>query len=161
MTWRLRLKYGLLAGLVGWFVGWLVSSPFEFVEAWRYVDGHVELLPEALSKGLFVWAAFCLFMAVIGFVPVGLPLLLLTPPAWIVRRRWWLIPLAPLAATLAIDARMGFLVPYFLRHPQGVRAFFFSGPNFFVLGFGLGVISSYVMLVKRRLDRAGLGSPRL
>ncbi len=152
MTWRLRLKYALLSGLVGWLAGWLVGWPFEFAVAWRYVDGHVRLLPEALSKGLVVWAAFCLFMAAIGFVPVVLPLLLLAPPAWVVRWRWLLIPFAPLAAMLAIDRRMGFLNFYNMRHPESVRAFFFTAPNFFALGFALAVMWTYAMLAKRRLS---------
>ncbi len=152
MSLWLRLKYALLAGLAGWIAGWLAGWPFEFATAWRYVDGHAALLPEALTKGLGVWLAFCLFMSVLGFVPVVLPLLLLVPPAWIVRWRWVLIPLAPLLAMMAIARRMGLLHRWIVHQPEAYGAFFLTAPNFFTIGFGLGVIWTYAWLVKRRLS---------
>jgi hypothetical protein len=152
--WRLRLKYGIAAGALGWLVGWLISFPFELSLAWRYVDGDPRRMPLAVAEGLVVWAGFSLFMAMAGFLPMILPCFLLIPPRWIVRWRGLLIPAAALAGFLAIDGRMGFLHLYRLRHPEAVRAFFFSAPNFFVISFALVVVWLYSALAKRRLEAA-------
>jgi hypothetical protein len=151
--WRIRLKYGLLAAGVGWLAGWMVSFPFELSIARRYVDGNLHQLPVALAKGSVVWGAFSLFMAVAGFVPLGLPVILLVPPAWIVRWRHILIPGATLAALLAIYHRMGLLRPYHFHHPRHIIAFFFTAPNFFVLSFTPVMTWVYILLAKRRLGR--------
>jgi hypothetical protein len=152
--WRLRLKYAMVAGGLGWLVGWLVSFPFELSLAWRYVDGDARRLPHVVGEGLVVWGGFSLFMAIAGFVPLMLPCLLLIPPRWILRWRGLLIPGAALAGFLAIYERMGLLHLYRLRHPEAVRAFFFSAPNFFVISFALVVVWLYSALAKRRLEAA-------
>jgi hypothetical protein len=152
--WRLRLKYATAAAGLGWLVGWLISFPFELSLAWRYVDGDPRRMPLAVGEGLVVWAGFSLFMAMAGFLPMILPCFLLIPPRWIVRWRALLIPGAALAGFLAIDERMGFLHLYRLRHPEAVRAFFFSAPNFFVISFALVVVWLYSALAKRRLESA-------
>ena len=149
--WTLRLRYGALAALFAWGLGWLFTIPFEVVIAWRYVDGHARLLPMALAEGLLVWAAFSLFMAVAGFLPAVVPLVLLLPPRWLVRSRGWLIPLAGLAALVAIYSRMHILSAYYVRHWQVLRSFFFSGPNFFVVTFAVAVTWRYTALARRRL----------
>jgi hypothetical protein len=147
-----RLKCALLAGLAGWITGWLAGWPFEFATAWRYVDAKAALLPEALTKGLTVWLAFSGVMSAVGFFPLVLPLLLLVPPTWIVRWRWVLLPLAPLLAMAAIARRMGYLHRWIVHEPEAYGAFFFTAPNFFTIGFGLGLIWTYVWLAKRRLS---------
>jgi hypothetical protein len=149
--WATRLKCGLLAAAVAWFVGWLISFPFEFDLAWRYVDGNARLLPEALVKGLAVWGGFSLFMAAAGFTPLVLPAVLVIPPRWIVRRRAVLIPAAGLAAILSVNRRMGFFNMYYFHHPHAIRAFFFSAPNFFVITFAVVVVWVYAVLAQRRL----------
>jgi hypothetical protein len=151
-AWSLRLKYGVLAALAGWLTGWLVTIPFKVTFAWRYVDGHANQLPESLAKGLLVWAAFSLFMAVAGFLPLALPLFLLISPQWMVRWRWVVIPGATLAAILALTRRMGLLNIYYFRHPQVISDFFFSAPNLFVIVFTLVMVWVYVRLAKRRLS---------
>ncbi len=75
--WPTRLKYGVLAALAGWLAGFLVTFPFELALARRYVDGNGHRLPDSLAEGLVVWGAFSLFMALSGFVPLMLPLVLL------------------------------------------------------------------------------------
>jgi hypothetical protein len=152
-AWTVRLKYGVLAGLAGWFAGCLISIPFELSLAWRYVDAHANQLPASLAKGMVVWGAFSLFMAISGFVPLVLPLLLLVPPRWIVRWRRFLIPGVTLAAIAAIYYRMGFLHPYYIRHSRPIVAFFFTAPNFFVIIFALVMMWVYVVLARRRLSR--------
>jgi hypothetical protein len=154
-AWPTRLKYGVLAGLAGWFAGWAVTIPFELALAWRYVDGRANQLPDSLAKGLVVWAAFSLFMATAGFLPLVLPFVLLIPPAWIVRWRRILIPAVPLAAMLAIYDRMGLLNYYHFHHPRALRAFFLTAPNCFVVTFALVVIWVYGVLAKRRLSEPG------
>ena len=149
--WLTRLKYGLLAGLAGWLAGWLVCIPFEAAIAWRYVDAHARRLPGSLAEGLVVWAAFSLFMALVGFVPLFLPLVMLIPPRWIARRRWILIPAAGLLAFVAINYRMGLMTFHHFRHPQAIRAFFFTAPNIFVLTFTPVAVWAYSRLARRRL----------
>jgi hypothetical protein len=151
-AWTVRLKYGVLAGLAGWLAGWLISLPFELSVAWRYVDGHAGQLPISLAKGMVVWGAFNFFMAIIGFVPLVLPLFLIISPRWIVRWRGFLIPGVTLAAILAIYYRMGLLSFYYFRHPHNIFAFFFTATNFFVIAFALVMMCVYVVLAKRRLS---------
>ncbi len=124
--WLTRVKYGLLAAVAGWSAGWLVSFPFKLSLAWRYVDGDFRRLPISLAKGLLVWAGFSLFMAMAGFLPLVLPSVVLIPPGWIVRWRGFLIPAAPLAASLLIYRRMGLLNLYHFRNPSvcAVSSFF-------------------------------------
>ena len=149
--WPIRLKYGALAAAAGWLAGWVITFPFELSLALRYVDGHTRQLPGSLAEGMMVWAAFSFFMAMAGFLPLVLPLVLLVPPSWIVRWRWIAIPAAPLAAIVAIDYRMGLLHVYYLHDRRAMHSFFFSAPNFFVITFALVVVWVYVALAKRRL----------
>jgi hypothetical protein len=151
-AWTVRLKYGVLAGLAGWLAGWLIIIPFELSLAWRYVDAHANQLPASLAKGLAVWGAFSLFMAMSGFVPLVLPLLLLVSPRWIVRWRRFLIPGVTLAALLAIYYRMGLLNGFYFRHPRSLYYFFITAPNLFIITFALVMIWVYVALAKRRLS---------
>jgi hypothetical protein len=154
-AWPIRLKYGALAAAAGWVAGWLVSFPFELALAWRYVDGHLRQLPGSLFEGLVVWAAFSLLMALVGSVPLLLPLVLLLSPGWIVRRQRWLITAAPLVAMLAIYKRMGLLSLHHMRqHPEDLRDFFFTAPNFFVITFALAAVWVYIVLAKRRLSES-------
>jgi hypothetical protein len=149
--WPTRLRFGVLAALAGWLAGFLVTFPFELALARRYVDGNAHQLPDSLAEGLVVWAAFSLFMAVCGFVPLMLPPFLLIAPAWILRWRRFLIPGAPVIAFLAIYKRMGLLHMHYFRHTQALRGFFVTAPNFFVLTFALVTVWVYVVLAKRRL----------
>jgi hypothetical protein len=150
--WPTRLKFGVLAALAGWLAGLLVTFPLELTLARRYVDGNPHQLPDSLAEGLMVWAAFSLFMAVSGFVPLMLPIILLVAPPWIVRWRRILIPGALLAAIVAIYERMGLLHLHYFRHTQAIRRFFVTAPNFFVLTFALVTVWVYVVLAKRRLS---------
>jgi hypothetical protein len=119
----------------------------------------VHRLPDSLAEGLVVWAAFSLFMAVSGFVPLMLPLILLTAPARVVRWGRILIPGAPLIAFVAIYERMGLLHLHYFRHTKALRAFFVTAPNFFVLTFALVVVWVYVVLAKRRLSALSATAP--
>jgi hypothetical protein len=141
--------------VAGWLAAWTVCFPFEFSLALRYVDGNVRQLPSTLAKGLVVWGGFSFFMAMAGFLPLMLPLILLAPPAWVVRLRRILIPAAPLAAVMALYHRMGFLHAYYYRHPREVGTFFFTAPNFFVITFALVAVWVYAALAKRRLSGIG------
>jgi hypothetical protein len=154
--WTVRVKYGALAGLAGWLAGWLTTIPFVFRLAWRYVDAHASQLPVAVAKGMVVWGAFSLFMALAGFLPLGLPLLIFISPRWIVRRRRYLIPGAALAAVLALYKRMGLLNPYHFIHPRENLYFFTTAPNLFIITFALVMMWVYSVLAKRRLSAPGL-----
>jgi hypothetical protein len=154
-AWTVRLKYGALAGLVGWLAGWLITIPFVFRLAWRYVDAHASQLPVAVGKGMVVWGAFSLFMAMSGFLPL-LPLFLLVSPRWIVRWRHFLIPGVTLAALLAIYDRMGLLNAYHFLHPRDILYFSITAPNLFIITFASVMMWVYSLLAKRRLSTSGL-----
>jgi hypothetical protein len=95
-------------------------------------------------------------MAMVGFVPLALPLLLLVPPRWIVRWRRFLIPGATLVAILAINRRMGLLNYYYFQHSDAIVSFFFSATNFFIMTFAPVMMWVYVVLARRRLSASGL-----
>ncbi len=149
--WLVRLRYGLLAALIGWVAGWAVCFPFELIIARRYVLSYGAPLLVTLAKGLLVWAGFSGFMAAAGFVPIMLPWLVLISPRWLVRWRRLLIVATPLLAAAAIYRRMGMLHLYFLHHTEAVRSFFFTAPNIFVVTFALVVVWVYTTLAERRL----------
>jgi hypothetical protein len=151
LSWTVRLKYGVLAGSVGWLAGWLMGIPFVLRQAWRYVDAHASQMPVTVAKGMVVWGAFSLFTASAGFVPLVL-LFLLISPLWIVRRRRFLLPGVSLAASLAFYYSMGLLHSYHLRHPRTILIFFFTAPNFFAITFALVMMWVYVVLARRRLS---------
>jgi hypothetical protein len=155
-AWTVRLKYAALAGLAGWLAGWLLTIPFVLRLAWRYVDAHASQLPVTVGKGMVVWGAFSLFMAMAGFLPLVLPLLLLISPRWIVRRRHLLIPGVTLAALLAIYHRMGLLNVYHFLYPRDSLDFFITAPNLFIMTFALVMMWVYIQLAKRRLSASGL-----
>jgi hypothetical protein len=154
-AWRTRLKYAVLAGLAGWLAGWLMTIPFVVSMAWRYVDAHANQLPDSLAKGLVVWGAFGLFMAMAGFVPLGLPLFLCVSPRWIVRWRGFLIPGVTLALMLALFYRMGLWSGYYFQHPWILYSFFISAHSVFIISFALVMMWVYTVLAKRRLSASG------
>ena len=117
--WRLRLKYAMVAGGVGWLVGWLVSFPFELSLAWRYVDGDARRLPQVVAEGLVVWGGFSLFMGMAGFFALMLPCFLLIPPRWIVRWRGLLIPAAALAGFAGHLRADGVVAHLLFASPRG------------------------------------------
>ena len=129
-----------------------MTIPFVLRLAWRYVDAHASQMPVAVGKGMVVWGAFSLFMAMSGFLPLGLPLLLFISPRWIVRRRRFLIPAVTLAALLGIYYRMGLLNTYHFLHPEGIVKFFTTAPNLFVITFALVMMWVYIHLAQRRLS---------
>jgi hypothetical protein len=151
LSWTVRLKYGVLAGMAGWLAGWLMTFPFVLRHAWRYVDAHASQMPVAVAKGMVVWGAFSLFMATVGFVPLVL-LFLLISPRWIVRRRSSLLLGVTLAASLAFYYSMGLLHFYHFRHSQIILDFFFTAPHFFSIIFALVMMWVYVVLARRRLS---------
>ena len=155
-AWRTRLKYAMLAFLAGWLAGWLATTPFVVTMAWRYVDAHASELPNSLAKGLVVWGAFSFSMAIAGFVPLGLPLLLCVSPRWIVRRRGFLLPGVTLAAILIFYHRMGLLNGYYLARPHILYAMFISAPNVYLLVFVPVMMWVYIVLAKRRLAAPAL-----
>ena len=155
-AWPTRLKYGALAGLAGWLAGQVVTFPFEFAVAWRYVNGQIGQLPVSLAKGLVVWGVFSLAMAMVGFIPLALPLFVFIPPRWVVRWRGLLIPATGLAAMAAMYKRMGLLNLYHFRHYWEIEAFFISAPNFFIITFALVTTWVYAVLAKRRLSSPGI-----
>jgi hypothetical protein len=152
-AWPTRLKYGMLAALAGWLAAEVVTFPFELGVAWRYVDGRLSELPLSLAEGLVVWAVFSFSMAMVGFLPLALPLIVFIPPGWVVRWRYILIPAAGLAAMAAMYKRMGLLNIDHFHHYWELEAFFLTAPNFFVITFALVTAWVYAVLAKRRLEQ--------
>ena len=155
--WPTRLKYGLLAALAGWLAAWAVCFPFELALAWRYVDGNARQLPSTLAKGLVVWGGFSFFMAMAGFVPLMLPLLLLVSPAWIVRSAASSSPRPRWSPCWPSTTAWGSCTPITTAIRWRSRTFFFTAPNFFVITFALVAVWVYMALAKRRLSSHGDG----
>ena len=152
--WTVRLKYVALAGSSGWIAGWLACFPFVVFQAWRYVDAQASKMLVVVAKGMVVWGAFSLFMAIEWFVQVMLVFLLLSPRG-IVRRRAFLLTGVAMASSPAFYWRMGLLQFYHLRHPYIILDFFFTAPIFFAIIFALSMTWTYVALASRRLSACG------
>lgn len=148
---RRRLRDASLAALAGWLAGFGMTIPFEFDLAERYVNGHEHLLAQTLVQGLVVWACFTLFMAVVAWVPLVLPVALLLSPRWIVRWRWIFIPGSFAAAFLAMGWRLHLFIKENFVDLSTVRGNFLTAPNIFAWTFALVLSIVYVRLAARRL----------
>lgn len=150
----LRLRYAAISGLLGWLAAQMVCLPINLIIAVRDTEGQARLFVETLGYGLLVWALWTLWLALIGWMVVALPLVMTIRPCLLVRLRGRLLlgSIALAAAVVEIhwkdfrDAgarsilqRYALMLPYFC----------------FVVSFALVTAATYIGLSKRRLDAAG------
>ena len=149
--WRSRLRDAALAGLAGWIAGFIVTIPFEVAQAMRYASGYPHHLLKILAEGFLVWAVFTLFMGLVGWLPLAVPVALLVPPRWIVRWRAIVIPLAVAVAFLSLGWRLHLFVWDQYIDGRAVLDAFITAPNLFAWTFAFFLPLIYILLAARRL----------
>jgi hypothetical protein len=150
--WR-RAGYGLLSGLAGWLAGQLACLPVNLIIAVRDSDGHPKLFVQTLLYGLLVWGAWTLILATAAWVLVVLPLVMTMRPCLLVRLRF-VVPIVATVGALSLAAtrptmfRDTSAISFFHRFAQAIPY------GAFAVSFTLVTAWMYILLSKRRLDRA-------
>jgi hypothetical protein len=150
--WR-RVGYAALSGITGWLVGQIACLPVNVIVAVRDTEGQPKVFVETLFYGLLAWGLWTLLLAGVAWLLVALPLVMTIRPCLLVRLRWVVAIVATLGAlslaatrpTLFHDtSAVGFLHKFQQVIPYGL----------FAISFTLVTAWMYILLAKRRLDRA-------
>jgi uncharacterized membrane protein len=150
--WR-RAGYAALSGLTGWLAGQIVCLPVNLMTAARDSEGQSTLFAQTLLYGLLAWGMWTLLLATAAWLLVVLPLVMTMRPCLLVRLRMVLpivavvgaLSLAAMRPTLFHDAAAVSFVHKFAQViPYGA----------FAIAFTLVTAWMYILLSKRRLDRA-------
>jgi hypothetical protein len=145
--------YAALSGLSGWFVGQITCLPINLIIAVRDTEGQTRLFVQTLCYGLLAWGAWTLLLALAAWVLVVLPLVMTLRPCLLVRLRM-VVPIAAtlgalsLAATRPTMFRDASAVSFFHRFAEAIPY------GFFAISFTLVTAWMYILLCKRRLERA-------
>lgn len=156
--WR-RAGYAALSGLAGWLAGQLACLPVNLITAVRNSDGHPTVFVQTLLYGLLVWGVWTLLLATAAWVLVVLPLVMTIRPCLLVRLRF-VVPVVAAAAAVALAATR----PAMFRDAAAI-SFWHKFAQFipygaFAVSFTLVTAWMYILLSKRRLDRAESTSER-
>jgi hypothetical protein len=150
--WR-RAGYAALSGLTGWLVGQIACLPVNLIIAVRDTEGQAKLFVQTLLYGSLAWGGWTLFLATVAWLLVVLPLVMTIRPCLLVRLRFAIsIGAALVALSLAATRPAMFrdvsatslFHKFALVLPYGV----------FAVSFTLVTAWMYILLSKRRLDRA-------
>jgi hypothetical protein len=150
--WR-RAGYAALSGFTGWLVGQVACLPVNLIIAVRDTEGQAKLFVQTLFYGLLVWGGWTLLLATAAWLLVVLPLVMTIRPCLLVRLRFAISIGAALAALSLAATRpamfrdtsaISFFHKFALVIPYGA----------FALSFTLVTAWMYILLSKRRLDRA-------
>jgi hypothetical protein len=150
--WR-RLGYAALSGLSGWFVGQIACLPINLIIAVRDTEGQTRLFVQTLCYGLLAWGAWTLLLALAAWVLVVLPLVMTLRPCLLVRLRI-VVPIVATVGALSLAAtrptmfRDASAVSFFHRFSEAIPY------GFFAISFTLVTAWMYILLCKRRLERA-------
>jgi hypothetical protein len=150
--WR-RVGFATLSGLSGWLVGQMACLPVNLIVAVRDSEGDPKLFVQTLLSGLLAWGAWTMLLAATAWFLVVLPLVITMRPCLLVRLRWWVFILATtgalsLAATRPTMFRDRSAISFFHRYAQVIPY------GAFAVSFTLVTAWMYILLCKRRLDRA-------
>ena len=150
--WR-RVGYAALSGLTGWLVGQAACLPINLLIAVRDTEGQAKLFVQTLFYGLLVWGGWTMLLATAAWVLVVLPLVMTLRPCLLVRLRFAIsIGAAIVALSLAS------LRPTMFRDTSAItllhRFALFLPYGAFAVSFTLVTAWMYILLSKRRLDRA-------
>jgi hypothetical protein len=150
--WR-RAGYAALSGLTGWLVGQVACLPVNLIIAVRDTEGQAKLFVQTLLYGLLAWGGWTLLLATAAWLLVVLPLVMTIRPCLLVRLRF-AISIGAAVAALSLAATrptmfrdisaISFFHKFALVIPYGA----------FALSFTLVTAWMYILLSKRRLDRA-------
>jgi hypothetical protein len=154
--WR-RGGYAALSGLSGWLVGQMACLPVNLIVAVRDSEGQAKLFVETLLYGLLAWGAWTLMLGTAAWVLVVLPLVMTMRPCLLVRLRF-VLPIAATVGGLSLIATRPTMfrdrsAVYFWHRFAEVIPY-----GAFVVSFTLVTAWMYILLCKRRLDRAGSSS---
>jgi hypothetical protein len=154
--WR-RAGYAALSGLTGWVVGQVACLPVNLIIAVRDTEGQAKLFVQTLLYGMLAWGAWTLLLASAAWLVVVLPLVMTIRPCLLVRLRFTISIVAALAALSLAATRpamfrdtsaTSFFHKFALVIPYGA----------FAVSFTLVTAWMYILLSKRRLDRAAAQS---
>jgi hypothetical protein len=150
--WR-RVGYAALSGISGWLAGQIACLPVSVIVAVRDTEGQPKIFVETLFYGLLAWALWTLLLAAVAWLLVALPLVLTIRPCLLVRLRWVVAIVATLGALSLAATRPTLFhdtsaVTFWHRFAQVIPY------GMFAISFTLVTAWMYILLAKRRLDRA-------
>lgn len=154
--WR-RLGYAALSGISGWLVGQIACLPVNVIVAVRDTEGQPKLFVQTLYYGLLVWGLWTLLLAGVAWLLVVLPLVMTIRPCLLVRLRWLVAIVATLGALSLAATRPTLFhdtsaITFWHRFAQVIPY------GMFAISFTLVTAWMYILLAKRRLDRAAAAS---
>jgi hypothetical protein len=154
--WR-RASYAALSGRTGWLVGQVACLPVNLIIAVRDTEGQAKLFVQTLLYGMLAWGAWTLLLAAAAWLVVVLPLVMTIRPCLLVRLRFTISIVAALAALSLAATR-----PAMFRDPSAISFFhkfaLVIPYGAFAVSFTLVTAWMYILLSKRRLDRAAAQS---
>jgi hypothetical protein len=150
--WR-RAGFAALSGLTGWLVGQLACLPVNLIIAVRDSEGDAKLFVQTLLYGLLAWGGWTMLLAATAWFLVVLPLVITMRPCLLVRLRWYVPMMATVAALSLVGTRPTMFrdrsaISFFHRYAQVIPY------GAFAVSFTLATAWMYILLCKRRLDRA-------
>lgn len=148
-----RVGFATLSGLSGWLVGQLACLPVNLIIAVRDSEGDAKLFVQTLLYGLLAWGGWTMLLASTAWFLVVLPLVVTIRPCLLVRLRWWVFIVATagalsLTATRPMMFRDRSAIFFWHRYAQVIPY------GAFAISFTLITAWMYILLCKRRLDRA-------
>jgi hypothetical protein len=142
-----------LSGMTGWLAGQIVCFPVNLITAVRDTEGQTGLFVQTLLYGLLAWGAWTLVLATAAWLLVVLPLVMTMRPSLVVRLRM-VVPLVATVGALSLAATRPTLF-----HDAAAVSFFHKFAQVipygaFAVSFTLVTAWMYILLCKRRLERA-------
>lgn len=150
--WR-RAGYAALSGISGWVVGQIACLPVNVIVAVRDTEGQPKIFVETLVYGLLAWGLWTLLLAGVAWLLVVLPLVMTIRPCLLVHLRWLVAIVATLGALSLAATRPTLFqdssaVTFWHRFAQVIPY------GMFAISFTLVTAWMYILLAKKRLDRA-------
>jgi hypothetical protein len=150
--WR-RAGYAALSGLAGWLAGQIACLPVNLIIAVRDTEGQPKLFVQTLLYGSMAWGAWTLLLAAAAWLLVVLPLVMTIRPCLLVRLRF-AISIGAAIAALSLAATR----PAMFRDASAISLYhkfaLILPYGAFAVSFTLVTTWMYILLSKRRLDRA-------
>jgi hypothetical protein len=148
-----RAGFAVLSGMSGWLVGQMACLPINLITAVRDSEGQPKLFVETLFYGLLAWGTWTMLLATAAWMLVVLPLVMTMRPCLLVRLRF-AVPIAATAGALSLAATRPTMfwdtsaISLWHRFAQVIPY------GAFAVSFTLVTAWMYILLCKRRLDRA-------
>jgi hypothetical protein len=145
--------FAALSGLTGWLVGQMACLPANLIIAVRDSGGDARLFVQTLLYGLVAWGGWTMLLASTAWLLVVVPLVVTMRPCLLVRLRWWVFIVGTAGALSLVGTRPTMFrdrsaISFFHRYAQVIPY------GAFAISFTLVTAWMYILLCKRRLDRA-------